>query len=344
MFSPILSNEAAAVLVEIIDHETDSDYWSRRFNKLSRREDAILRGCFKELKEKGMIAVVWASNIPYIIDVLKDGYLYEQQLREQTMQKLDSDLSPFERDLTKLLERTNDIKRPINATLGDVDIDEHNRPSQDWINDFEIFYNKYLKTHPLARRIESILFHRTLSAYNDLVSCLTSISNDQGFVESMHYEQKTTSSASPSKALSQYDVFLSHASKDKVAIVEELNSSLERLGITIFYDKKALEWGDKWKERILEGTRKAEFAIIVISENFFDREWTEKELNEFLNRQNANGQKLILPIVHNISNEDLRKKYPQVADIQSIDSKEYTCDQIALLFARQLIKRLKFAN
>lgn len=52
---------------------------------------------------------------------------------------------------------------------------------------------------------------------------------------------------------------------------------------------------------------KAEFAIIVISENFFDREWTEKELNEFLNRQNRNGQKLILPIVHNITNEDLQK-------------------------------------
>ena len=28
------------------------------------------------------------------------------------------------------------------------------------------------------------------------------------------------------------------------------------------------------RDRILNGTKKAEFAIIVISENFFDREWT----------------------------------------------------------------------
>ena len=102
-----------------------------------------------------------------------------------------------------------------------------------------------------------------------------------------------------------------------------------------------MEWGDKFKDKILEGTKKAEFAIIVISQNFFDREWTEKELVAFLNRQNRNGQKLILPILHNITITQLQEKYPSVADIQAIDSSKYSCDEIALLFARQLIKRLK---
>lgn len=105
--------------------------------------------------------------------------------------------------------------------------------------------------------------------------------------------------------------------------------------------KETLEWGDKFKDKILEGTKKAEFAIIVISQNFFGREWTEKELVAFLNRQNRNGQKLILPIIHNITITQLQEKYPSVADIQAIDSSKYSCDEIALLFARQLIKRLK---
>lgn len=139
----------------------------------------------------------------------------------------------------------------------------------------------------------------------------------------------------------EYDVFISHANKDKEDLVEELYQSLKKLGIDIFYDKESLEWGDNWKERILNGTKKAEFAIIIISENFFDGEWTERELSEFLNRQNTNRQKLILPIIHNITIEELRKKYPNVADIQAIDSKKYTCDDIALMFAKQLIKRLK---
>ena len=92
---------------------------------------------------------------------------------------------------------------------------------------------------------------------------------------------------------------------------------------------------------ILNGVKKAEFAIIVISENFFDREWTEKELTEFLSRQNRNGQKIILPILKNITVEQLQQKYPTVADIQAIDSSKHSTDEIGLLFARQLIKRLK---
>ena len=59
-------------------------------------------------------------------------------------------------------------------------------------------------------------------------------------------------------------------------------------------------------------------ARLFISENFFDREWTELELKTLLERQNDEGQKLILPILHNITTEQLRNKYPTVADIQAI--------------------------
>ncbi len=138
-----------------------------------------------------------------------------------------------------------------------------------------------------------------------------------------------------------YDVFISHANADKIEYVNQLKQSLDKLRIGVFYDKDTLEWGDKWKDKILEGVGQAEFAIIVISENFFGREWTEKELHEFLNRQNSSGQKIILPILHNITAAQLKEKYPAVADIQALNSENYSCDEIALLFAGQLIKRLK---
>lgn len=332
-----ISNEAESVLKEIIENEKTPDYWKDRFENLNSRDDTILRGCFKELKEAGMISASWADNYPYILQVLKDGYLYEEK-KEQEERLV---MSQFERELNDLLKRTENINRPANVAMDGIDLTEYNQPSQEWINDVEIFYNKYLKEHALGSRMKTILFHRNLDAYTQLVSCLRSISKDQDFIDTMNGIEKTSVPTYQARMLPEYDVFLSHANKDKENLVDELNTSLDKLGIKIFYDKKSLEWGDIWKDRILEGTRKAEFAIIVISENFFDREWTEKELNEFLNRQNRNGQKLILPIVHNITNEDLRKKYPSVADIQAIDSKQYSCDEIALLFARQLIKRLK---
>lgn len=332
-----VSQEALSVLNEIIENENVPDYWEERFRNLSSREDSILRGCFKELSDAKMISTQWADDYPYIIQVLKDGYLYEEHMKEEKRMAM----SQFERELDELLERAKNIKKPINAGTIGTDISEYNRPSEEWVNDVEIFYSKYLQKHALANRIHTLLFQRSRDCFSQLVSCLKSISNDKDFIDMQNGIEKRTVPAYQAKTLPAYDVFLSHANADKQSFVDELNISLEKLGIKIFYDKKSLEWGDKWKERILDGTKKAEFAIIVISENFFDREWTEKELSEFLNRQNRNGQKLILPIVHNITNDDLSKKYPSIAEIQAIDSKNYSCDEIALLFARQLIKRLK---
>ena len=139
----------------------------------------------------------------------------------------------------------------------------------------------------------------------------------------------------------EYDVFISHANKDKSDYVDSLYLSIRKLGVNIFYDSEVISWGDNWKHVLLEGTEKSEFAIIVISENFFDREWTERELDEFLKRQNTSGQKIVLPLLHNISLDLLKEKYPLLSDIQVIDSARYSKDDITILFAKELIKRLK---
>lgn len=250
----------------------------------------------------------------------------------------------FEEELNALVQRTkvSDVNPSSTASHETINrtISENKKKHEIWMNDVDIFYNKYLKNHPLASKIDSWLFHRK---YEQLVAAMESISEDKDFINKMNGIATVEVPKYQAKTLPEFDVFISHANKDKEDLIEELYQSLNTLGVNIFYDKESLEWGDHWKDRILNGTKKAEFAIIVISENFFDREWTERELAEFLNRQNRNGQKLILPILHNITIEQLKAKYPLVADIQAMDSAKYSCDQIALLFARQLIKRLKNA-
>lgn len=331
-----LSKEAIRTLDEIIDNENVSNYWEHKFMSIDGRDKALLRECFEELTNAKMISkVTWGLGYPWNINVLKDGYLYSANIKGKSV------MSQFERELDTLLERANHIKKPVNGTSTDIAVRIFNQESEDWLNDAEVFYDKYLKSYALSNRIRALLFHRDSDCLSQIVSCFKSVAKDQDFIDRMNGIEKKTFPAYQTKSLPAYDVFLSHANADKQSFVDELNNSLEKLGVKIFYDKKSLEWGDKWKDRILDGTQKAEFAIIVISENFFDREWTEKELNEFLNRQNRNGQKLILPIVHNITNNDLKQRYPSVAEIQAIDSQNYSCDEIALLFARQLIKRLK---
>ena len=249
-------------------------------------------------------------------------------------------MATFEEQLKELLKRSESI-RPQSFDLSSYYDPKNSENREEWINDVEIFYNKFLTKHALGNRINTIIFYRECDAFEKLVQCLKSISRDQDFLNEMNGVQTVSVLKYQSKTFPEYDLFLSHANRDKIDFVDNLYDSFVKLGINIFYDKDSLEWGDNWKDKILNGTQKSEFAVIVISENFFGREWTEKELSEFLNRQNRNGQKLILPILHNISFEQLQKHYPNVADIQALDSSKYSCDKIAVLFANQLIKKLK---
>ena len=116
---------------------------------------------------------------------------------------------------------------------------------------------------------------------------------------------------------------------------------IKKLEISVFYDKDVLKWGDNWKQKILSGTEKSEFAIIVISKHFFDREWTERELREFLNRQNESGQKIVLPLLHNITIDELKEKYSELEDIQCLETQKINLQEVCILFAAELIKRLK---
>ncbi len=154
-------------------------------------------------------------------------------------------------------------------------------------------------------------------------------------------EKEYTLMVEANRELKNYDVFISHANSDKSDYVNQLVLAIKKLGINIFYDSDVLSWGDNWKDTILSGTEKSEFAIIVISERFFGREWTERELSEFLQRQNIMNQKIVLPLLHNITFEQLKMEYPALQYIQSIRSDEYSLEEIAIFLAKELIKRYK---
>ncbi len=141
--------------------------------------------------------------------------------------------------------------------------------------------------------------------------------------------------------MAHYDVFLSHANADKITFVEELKRSFDKLGISVFYDKDTLKWGDNWKQKIVEGLNNCDFGVIVISESFFGREWTEKELRTLLSRQNKSGQKIILPIIYNITLKDLVAHYKKLADIQFLDASQYDIKDITIQLASILLSEKK---
>ena len=94
-----------------------------------------------------------------------------------------------------------------------------------------------------------------------------------------------------------WDVFISHASEDKETIVEPLVQLLEENGISCWYDKKDIGWGDSIIDSINDGLKKSKYALVVLSENFISKGWTKAELNSMLNMEIDNGKKKVLPLV-----------------------------------------------
>lgn len=140
----------------------------------------------------------------------------------------------------------------------------------------------------------------------------------------------------------QFDVFVSHANDNKAEFVNALTAGLSRLGISIWYDANILDWGDNWKLQIANGLKKCRFGIVVVSPEFLGREWTEKELNELLQRQNEAGEKVILPLLYKLTISDMKKQYPQLADFQArIIAPNDDVRDIVIDFARVLIRALK---
>lgn len=137
--------------------------------------------------------------------------------------------------------------------------------------------------------------------------------------------------------MAEYDVFISHAHADKVSFVENLKKSFERLGIKIFYDTDSIEWGDNWESKINEGLNKCRFGVIIISDDFYNREWTERELKKLLVRQNKNGEKIILPILYGTTIDKMKQHYKGLSKIQFISTSEYDIKDITILLARKLL-------
>lgn len=141
--------------------------------------------------------------------------------------------------------------------------------------------------------------------------------------------------------MKHYDVFLSHATADKIDYVDELKRSFEQLGINVFYDSDSIEWGDNWKDKIMRGLANSRFGVIVISENYFGREWTDIELKSLLSRQKASGQKVVLPILYNTSIEKINRMYKNLSDIQFMDASIFNIQDITIQLARILLSEQK---
>ncbi|CAA9202883.1 hypothetical protein FLA105534_04298 [Flavobacterium bizetiae] len=125
----------------------------------------------------------------------------------------------------------------------------------------------------------------------------------------------------------QYDFFISHASEDKDDIVRSLADTLKENGFEVWYDEFELKIGDSLRKKIDSGLINSRFGIVIISPSFVKKNWTEYELNGMVARE-MNGHKVILPIWHKISKDEVLKFSPSLADKMALNTSIHSTEEI----------------
>jgi diguanylate cyclase (GGDEF)-like protein len=134
-----------------------------------------------------------------------------------------------------------------------------------------------------------------------------------------------------------YDVFVSHATEDK-AYVTPLSEALKAAGIRVWLDRISLKWGDDLRSGIGRGLTNCRYGIVVFSKVFLrKKKWTEYELNSLFALEQP-SRKIILPIWHGITRDDLLQYGPGFADrlakMSSTDSYENIVESLLGLLGR----------
>lgn len=129
-------------------------------------------------------------------------------------------------------------------------------------------------------------------------------------------------------AVIEYDVFISHASEDKEAVVRPLANALVQHGLRVWYDEFELKIGDSLRRKIDKGLANSRFGIVVLSRDFIKKGWTNYELDGIISKA-VSGEQVMLPIWHEITKQEIIAYSPSLADKVARNTSSYTIDEIA---------------
>jgi len=118
-----------------------------------------------------------------------------------------------------------------------------------------------------------------------------------------------------------WDVFICHASEDKETVARPLSNELIALGLKVWLDETEIRLGDSLRTKIDSGLAHSRFGVVILSPQFFAKQWTKSELDGLIARE-ADGRKVILPIWNNLTSTEVARFSPMLAGRFAINTSE----------------------
>jgi TIR domain len=116
-------------------------------------------------------------------------------------------------------------------------------------------------------------------------------------------------------------LFICHVAEDKDEFVRPLAEAL-REHFEVWYDEFQLTIGDNLLEKIDEGLRTSDFAVVVLSKQFFGKKrWAAAELNGLFAKEVDTG-KIILPVWYGVTEDEVRQYSTILAGKLAVNAEE----------------------
>jgi len=113
--------------------------------------------------------------------------------------------------------------------------------------------------------------------------------------------------------IARFDVFVCHASEDKGEVARPLATELQNRDIRVWIDEGEVLLGDSLRRKIDEGLALSRFGVVVLSPSFFEKQWTQWELDGLAQREMQGDRVVILPVLFDLTINELRGISPSLA-------------------------------
>lgn len=119
-------------------------------------------------------------------------------------------------------------------------------------------------------------------------------------------------------AAPQLGVFVSYAGEDR-EVAEAIARGLIEAGVPTFFDRFSLKVGDSVLGRIEEGLAISDHGVLIVSSAFLEKDWPRHETTRMV-RDYIEGRRRLLPVWHDVSAADVRRRQPALEDIWATDT------------------------
>lgn len=113
--------------------------------------------------------------------------------------------------------------------------------------------------------------------------------------------------------MKRFDVFISYAIEDKHPVAAAIANGLKDAGLKVYFVGNELEPGDLISDTVFNGLEHSRFCVLILSTHYV-RKWPAIERSHILRREKKTGKTLVFPVWSKISQEDVARFFPELAD------------------------------